>query len=189
MFAPDSQVIPGVQNSLEKCHFVESTTGDVYRFRAGKKEFVPYKNIGMRRKMPRGRGPNAPMSSFLGDVTVSKKVKYNNHFAFQGKLDLRHWKVYTELAWDIHTDNQPEGNGLSVLADSEKGFMIVESGNALGIRFFVTKRCPEAIALLDAFIATKHANMIDREYLDLSAQHAYFDEDHPLQVCWHHHFA
>merc|ERR1719324_1621695 len=122
------------------------------------------------------------MSSFLGDVTGSKKVKYNNHFAFQGKLDLRHWKVYTELAWDIHTDNQPEGNGLSVLADSEKGFMIVESGNALGIRFFVTKRCPEAIALLDAFIATKHANMIDREYLDLSAQHAYFDEDHPLQV-------
>ena len=90
--------------------------------------------------------------------------------------------MYTELAWDIHTDNQPEGNGLSVLADSDKGLMVLETGNAIGVRFFVTKRCPESIALLDAFVAAKHANMIDREYLDLSAQHAYFDEDHPLQV-------
>lgn len=171
----------GVSNSLESSHFIELASGDVYRFRAATKEFKPYKNIGMRRKMPRGRGGAAPMSSFLGDCVAAKKIKYNNHFCF-GQIGSQSWKVYTELSWDVSLDQQPTGNGLSVLADSDKGLLILESGNTLGIRFFVQKRCPESIAVLDSFVRTKSTQMMEGEYIGLSAQHAYADDLHPLQL-------
>ena len=42
----------GIKNSLEEAHFLESTSGDIYMFRvvAMVEKYVPYKNIGMRRK-------------------------------------------------------------------------------------------------------------------------------------------
>ena len=50
------------------------------------------------------------------------------------------WKVQAELSWEVHVDTQPSGNGLSVLADSDCGIMIVESGNAVGVRFPIQKK-------------------------------------------------
>ena len=171
----------GIKNSLEEAHFLESTSGDIYMFRvvAMVEKYVPYKNIGMRRKqMKQAKGTPkgaAPFSRFIGDAQVKLEMKYRSHYLF-GNLSKNTFPAPVELSWDIHLDTKPQDNGLMVLAKAEQGNMILECGNIVAVRFGITKRNPETIQLLDAFVGEMHANMVTDEHLDICSQLAYQDE-------------
>jgi hypothetical protein len=148
-------------------------------------KYVPYKNVGMRRKQRKqAKGTKkgaAPFSRFIGDVNVKLEMKYRSHYLF-GKLSKNIFPAPVELSWDMHLDTKPADNGLMVLAKTDQGNMILESGNIVAVRFGIDKRHPEALSLLDAFVGEMHANMVTDEHLDLCSVLAYRDEAKPLKL-------
>ena len=86
--------------------------------------YVPYRNIGMRRKqMKQAKGTPkgaAPFSRFIGDTEVKLDMKYRSHYLF-GNLKTNRFQVNVGLSWDIHIDTKPADNGLMIIAKSEQG--------------------------------------------------------------------
>lgn len=175
----------GIANSLETSHFVECSTGDVYKFKVvGQQEqFVPYGNVGMRRKVMQGAKvkASAPFSRFLGELEVKINMKYRPHYLFTG-LEKNSFKTFVEHSWDLHADGKPTGNGLMHLCTSSHGDMVLECGNIVAVRFPISKRYPGTITLMDSFVKQMHEKMVSDEHLDLCSVLAYQDDTHPLQL-------
>merc|ERR1712054_726643 len=60
--------------------------------------------------------------------------------------------------------------------------MILECGNIVATRFWVQKKHPDTIRLLDCFVQRMHRTMVGAEHVDLCSQFAYKDESHPLML-------
>ncbi|KAJ0409768.1 hypothetical protein ATCC90586_001081 [Pythium insidiosum] len=168
---------------------LDARSGDLFAFDAAVQSWVPHGNTGLMlhssdHAHDYGARPNtaragtkraADKTSALclakrGDTKCCVRLEASSHPVVQALgLTSREFLVNCKSTWDLDDRINATGeNRYTVLADSSRGPMVVEFGNALGTHFALSKEYPESGRLLRSFVLTKHSQLRVHEHLDRS---------------------
>ena len=165
-----------IKNSKKSDFFLDYVTGDAYEYKNFKNEWEPMMNIGLHKQkltekyIERGKYLLRTKSAQRpNSVSVKLEQKYSSmnteiKVSIQ-KHNLSHWLVkglplqfivMTNSTWFSHNISvQNQNLELQVLSESEKGYMIIEHGNYIGLSFHVFSKYNETITLLENYIKKK----------------------------------
>lgn len=162
----------------ESDFFLDSATGDYYRFDQLAKKWIPVGNTGLHSRLAAeefGRGGNyvlRPRVYHIGKQSVEAEIIYtqtsDERIIRVKKPLLRHWTV-RDLSpefrarctniWEPHPVNlvniRSVGENYRLVADSDRGPQIVTHENTLAVQFHVSHRYPETMQVLRNFVFTK----------------------------------
>ena len=161
-------------------HFLDFVTGDVLEYRAITKTWESIVNIGLHKQiiaekyMSRGKFvlPNHYTDKHYNDkaiVSNCKEIKLVINKQF-----LSHWLVknvpnefvcYSTLTWFPHYFNVCyEKFQFQTICECNKGPVVIEHGNSIGVAFHAGKQYKETVIMLENFIKHKFKYLHERLY-------------------------
>eukprot|EP00743_Colponemidia_sp_Colp-15_P005762 GILK01006194.1.p1 GENE.GILK01006194.1~~GILK01006194.1.p1 ORF type:complete len:851 (+),score=173.04 GILK01006194.1:207-2759(+) len=185
-----------LQNLRKGDCFLDSATGDLYRYESLEEEWVPFANTGMHnkhfagtfgslgsmvRKPPKYSGSvhKEILIPFTAKNTESKCTiitQYLPYYVFQ-QISKKDFIVPVYNLWDVHPlTNIPFDRMYSVLADMPTGPAIIELRNTVGCQFHIMKKYPETLQVVWNYIRHKTTLILDSERLDWNLEDSYIKE-------------
>ncbi|EGR31050.1 hypothetical protein IMG5_118860 [Ichthyophthirius multifiliis] len=161
-----------LKNIQPNDYYLDNTTGDLYGFNYETNEWIPKGNCGLHYR--RSAQEFQSIGKFIVKAPVYKantqhkekytlyksrndecmcviKKMYMHHWAFQGMDD--EFIIPLKNSWDIHTFSfiNPHKH-FKVLADSDRGPIVIEMENTLGVLFGIYTKYPNTTQSLINFI-------------------------------------
>ena len=155
--------------------FLDSSTGDLYGYDSIKKEFYPIANVGLHNHKAAQENGNdylekarramlKPFKYMAGNIEDKVFISKTSETKFRiAKLYSTHWLnvglglgehlVLCGNAWDVHPTNtsDPE-NYYKILAESERGPMVICLHNAVCTQFHIHPKYPSSLRVLINFV-------------------------------------
>lgn len=176
--------------------FLDCSTGDVYGYDPIKGQFYPASNTGLHNHKSAQENGIPHIERARRAMLKALKFQYRNNSVFAStsseicfrivKIYSAHWVNqglgfgdYLALcgnAWDVHPINaNSEENCYTVLAESDRGPMVITLNNTLCTQFHVSPKHPSSLVMLQNFVnhymSVLHAA---RERLDIPIRQARF---------------
>jgi len=178
--------------------FLDNTTGDYYIFNKEAEQWNPHGNTGLHHSR------TAETSGSIGDFM--KKTKVYRPGSIKELMDLykskltewkctikkpyiQHWSVLDlppeflvscKNAWDSHPVNITNivsvGKNYTTIAESDKGPVIIEHKNTLGVQFHIDKKYTESLKVVHNFVQKKLTEIQSTERLYFTIEEADFME-------------
>lgn len=172
-------------------YFLDYVSGDIYEFKHETREWLPYLNIGLhksksaedysyRGKYVINKNPYRPKSiettsTNLGNFTKEECMAINTEV----KVILQKKSLYHWLIKDLNLDFVVESTSnwfshnfcvkykdlqYNILADCNKGPVLIEHGNSVGVSFHISPKYPTTVSILENFIIKKFNEVQDKGF-------------------------
>ena len=170
------------QSLKRKDNFLDFVTGDILEYRNIEQTWVPIKNIGLHKKITAekymSRGKFVLSDKFKGKdfiknnfayTTICNEIKviitrqYLSHYLIEF-LPLE-FIVYSSLTWFPHFVNVSNKKyQYKIICESERGPIIIEHENSVGMGFHVNLKYKDSVTLLENFIKSKFNEVRDKMF-------------------------
>ena len=161
-------------------NFLDFVSGDILEFRPNEQIWAPIKNIGLHKQltaekyMYRGRfvlpdkfkGKDFIKNKFAF-ITICNEIKVSitrqnlSHYLVEN-LPLE-FVVYSSLSWFPHFVNVSNKKfQYKIIGESEKGPIIIEHENTIGVGFHINIKFRDSVTLLENFIKNKFCVIRDK---------------------------
>ena len=161
-------------------NFLDFVSGDILEFRPNEQIWAPIKNIGLHKQLTAekymSRGRFVLPDKFKGKdfiknkgafATVCNEIKVSitrqnlSHYLVES-LPLE-FIVYSSLSWFAHFVNVSNKKfQYKIIGESEKGPIIIEHENTIGVGFHVNVKFRDSVILLENFIKNKFCVIRDK---------------------------
>lgn len=156
--------------------FLDAKTGDIYRYNADSKEWVPKGNMGIHKKIYSQIRDSDGVPNVLGSVTYKAKVHdrdvmfvthKDESVIYLRKNSIHHWAVkgcpnkflaMNDSPFEVHPFNfKNTTKTFQILAETPTApqIILMSSGSILATQFMINKSYPETLKILANFIREK----------------------------------
>ena len=175
-------------------NFLDFVSGDILEFRPNEQIWAPIKNIGLHKQLTAekymSRGKFVLPDKFKGRDFIKNKYAFstlcNEIKVSITRQNLSHYLVenlplefvvYSSLSWFPHFVNVSNKKfQYKIIGESEKGPIIIEHENTIGVGFHVNVKFRDSVTLLENFIKNKFCVIRDKLFKFKNVDDEIYDE-------------
>lgn len=178
----DIKQIPSeIKNEITlKDRYLDYTTGDLYNHNNDTSEWIPYENIGYHNRILAAKfKERGKLVQFKEEQRKEGKIslklnngKSNEVRCFIAKKINYHWLLkHLENEFCVETDSDWDAHPIifnnkiyeyTILADSNKGIIIIEKDNCLSCNFYINDKYSSSKKILELFINHHFINIFNK---------------------------